>query len=100
MSPPVCVNAKENGGEAAPYYLQNAKMRSTEFTEGRLLDLFFGMQNVIVEGFSDQKCLIAAAQLCAAEPQRVFLDLNAITFLTASGVGKIRQLVERVKSYD
>ncbi len=38
MSPPVCVNAKENGGEAAPYYLQNAKMRSTEFTEGRLLD--------------------------------------------------------------
>ncbi len=43
MSPPVCVNAKENGGEAAPYYLQNAKMRSTEFTEGRLLDPTSGM---------------------------------------------------------
>ena len=57
--------------------------------------LFYGLNNIIVEGFSDQKAIINGAQLCAVDSSKDKLDLNAVTFLTANGVGKLRRIVER-----
>lgn len=57
--------------------------------------LFYGVNNIIVEGFSDQKAIIAGAQLCAADKSKSLLNLNTVTFLTANGVGKLQRIVER-----
>lgn len=57
--------------------------------------LFFGANNIIVEGISDQKTITVAAQIAASRAGKPTLDLNTLTFLRANGVGQVSRLIER-----
>jgi hypothetical protein len=58
--------------------------------------LFFGASNIVVEGTSDQKVLVAAIQRFG-DPSRIdeMLDLNKVTFVSSGGVSNVPGLVER-----
>lgn len=61
--------------------------------------LFFGALNVVVEGTSEQKVIVAAVQRFG-DPARVdeMLDLNKVTFVSAGGVFSVPGLVQRSTS--
>lgn len=58
--------------------------------------LFMGTMNVVLEGISDQKVLVAAIQRFG-NPAKIdeLLDLNKVTFVSADGVSNVPRLIAK-----
>jgi hypothetical protein len=63
--------------------------------------LFMGSTNIVVEGVSDQRVLVAAIQKFG-DPSDVdaLLNLNTITFVSAGGATNVRRVVEKSSTGD
>jgi hypothetical protein len=58
--------------------------------------LFMGATNIVVEGVTDQKVLVAGIQRFGkAEHLDEYLDLNKVVFVSAGGASYVKQLIER-----
>lgn len=91
---------KGDGSEGTQYVPRSAVRRYEPIRSALGVDcaetLFMGATNVVVEGVSDQRILIAAIQRFGenGDVDR-YLNLNTVTFVTAGGAPNVPRLVEK-----
>ncbi len=96
----LCLVRKGDGSEGTQYVPRSAIRRYEPVRSALGVDcaetLFMGATNIVVEGISDQRILIAAIQKFG-DPSDVerYLDLNAVTFVSAGGASHVCRLVEK-----
>ena len=96
----LCLVRKGDGNEGTQYVPRSGMRRYEPIRSALGVDcaetLFMGSTNIVVEGVSDQRVLVAAIQKFG-DPSDVdaLLNLNTTTFVSAGGATNVRRLVEK-----
>lgn len=96
----LCLVRKGDGNEGTQYVPRSGMRRYEPIRSALGVDcaetLFMGSTNIVVEGVSDQRVLVAAIQKFG-DPRDVdaLLNLNTTTFVSAGGATNVRRLVEK-----
>lgn len=96
----LCLVRKGDGSEGTQYVPRASVRRYEPIRSALGVDcaetLFMGATNIVLEGLSDQRILVAAVQKFG-DPSDVdaLLNLNTMTFVSAGGASHVRRLVEK-----
>lgn len=96
---------KGDGTEGTQYVKRSIARRYEPVRSALGIDcaetIFMGATNVVVEGLSDQKVLVAGIQKFGkADAIDESIDLNKVTFVSGNGVGGVKRILERSRSDD
>jgi hypothetical protein len=101
----LCLVRKGDGSEGTQYVPRSGIRRYEPVRSALSVDcaetVFMGAKNIVVEGVSDQRIIIAAIQRFG-EPSDIerFLDLNSVIFVSAGGASYVPRLVAKSISGD